>query len=142
MATDAATARATDRGAQWRQDPAFRTRVFRFLAPAFVAAAIFHGVACIRPEIAEPVPLWFHALFVLVNLLLAVGVVRRPRGFVVGFALYVIQQLVEHGGRGFRVWTVEHRFDWASAVSVVFVPIVFALLVSDARAKAVRQDSR
>jgi hypothetical protein len=117
-----------------------RERVFLFLAPAFFLAAIFHAAALVKPSIAEPAPVWFHALFVVANLLLVVGVLRRPRGFALAFALYMIQQLVEHGTRGVRIAIEEHRLDWASLVSVVFVPIVFALLVSDARAKRARRD--
>jgi short-subunit dehydrogenase len=116
-------------------DPESRARVFRFLAPVFAAAAVFHAAAFVRPGIAEPMPRWFHALFVAVNLLLVAGILRRPRGFVVAYALYTIQQLVEHGERGSRIWSMEHRLDWASLVSVAFVPIVLVLLAADARAK-------
>lgn len=117
-----------------------RGRVFRFLAPAFFAAAIFHAAALVKPTIAEPEPAWFHATFVVVNFLLVAGVLRRPRGFTLAFALYMIQQLVEHGTRGFRIAIEEHRLDWASLVSILFVPIVFALLVADARAKRAHRD--
>jgi hypothetical protein len=107
------------------------SRVFRWLAPAFVCAAVFHAAACVRPSIAEPVPRWYHALFVVVNVLLAVGVVRRPPWFAFVFAIYAVQQFAEHGVRGVRVCMEEHRLDWASLASVVFVPIVLALLVRD-----------
>jgi hypothetical protein len=120
------------------RDSDSRSRVFRFLAPAFAAAALFHAVALARPEIAEPVPRWWHALFVVVNVLLAVGVVRRPRGFLVAFAIYTVQQLIEHGERGVRIGVTEHRLDWASLVSIVFVPIVLTLLVLDARGRPLR----
>jgi hypothetical protein len=117
-----------------------RERVFRVLAFAFFAAAIFHAAALVKPTIAEPMPAWFHALFVVVNLLLVAGVLARPKGFTLAFALYMVQQLLEHGTRGGRIAIEEHRLDWASLVSVVFVPIVFALLVADARAKRARRD--
>jgi hypothetical protein len=111
------------------------SRVFRWLAPAFAFAAIFHAAALFAPSIAEPVPPWWHALFVVVNVALAIGVVVRPRGFVIAFAVYTLQQLLEHGHRGVVVWRDEHRLDWASLVSIVFVPIVLALLVCDARSR-------
>jgi hypothetical protein len=114
-------------------------RIFRWLAPAFVAAGFFHGAALLWPHIAEPVPSWFHALFVAVNFALAVGVVKRPRGFVVLYALYTVQQLLEHGVRGVSVWQHEHRFDWASFASVMFVPFVLFLLVRDAQQKLPRE---
>jgi hypothetical protein len=114
--------------------------IFRWLAPAFVAAGFFHGAALVWPHIAEPVPSWFHALFVAVNFALAVGLLKRPRGFVVLYALYTLQQLLEHGVRGVTVWRDEQRFDWASFASVVFVPFVLFLLVRDAQQKAPRQN--
>jgi hypothetical protein len=109
------------------------SRIFLWLAPAFACAAVFHAAACVWPSIAEPVPRWYHALFVGVNVLLGVGVVRRPPWFVFVFAVYTVQQYLEHGVRGVRVWMEEDRLDWASLASVVFVPIVLALLVRDRR---------
>jgi hypothetical protein len=112
-------------------------RIFHFLAPAFVCAGIFHGAALIWPHIAEPMPAWFHALFVFVNFGLAWGVIARPRGFLPLFVLYTVQQLLEHGVRGVRIWQDELRLDWASLVSVLFVPFVLLLLVQQARRERV-----
>jgi hypothetical protein len=112
-----------------------RARIFHWIAPAFAAAALFHAAALFRPAIAEPVPSWWHALFVGVNLALAMGVVRRPRGFLVIYVIYMLQQFVEHGPRAATVWRSEHRIDWASIVSLVFVPFVLVLLLRDAYAK-------
>src|SRR5206468_12719552 len=100
------------------------SRLLSFLAVAFVCAGIFHAVAFVNPEIAEPVPRWWHALFVIVNTALALGMRARPPGFVLGFAVYTVQQLFEHGLRGVMVWRVEGRLDWASVVSLTFVPFV------------------
>jgi len=110
-------------------------RVFPWLAPAFAFAAVFHAIAFFRPELAEPVPLWWHALFVGVNIALTIGILRRPRGFVFIYAVYTLQQLEEHLTRGIAVWTHEHRLDWASLVSVLFVPAVLVLLILDARSR-------
>jgi hypothetical protein len=107
-------------------------RLFRFFAPLFVAAALFHAAALVKPAIAEPVPPWWHALFIVVNLVLAVGIVKRPRGFLLAFAVYTLQQLIEHGPRLIVVWRDDHRIDWGSVVAVVFVPFVLLLLVREA----------
>ena len=56
------------------------------------------------------------------------------------YALYTVQQLLEHGVRGVMVWRDEQRFDWASLASVLFVPFVLALLVRDAQRQAARVD--
>ena len=76
------------------------SRVFRWIAPAFAAAGVFHAAALVKPEIAEPVPPWWHALFVGVNVIMAVGVVKRPRGFLAFYVAYTVQQSVEHRARG------------------------------------------
>jgi hypothetical protein len=107
--------------------------IFRFLAPCFVAGGVFHLAALFRPDFAEPVPAWWHLLFVTVNLALAWGVLRRPRGFLPLFALYMVQQYVEHLPRCIEVWQHQHRFDAAGFASLVFVPFVFVLLIRDAR---------
>ena len=108
-------------------------RIFHWLAPAFACAGVFHFAALLWPHIAEPVPAWFHALFVAVNAALAVGIVKRPRGFLPIYVVYTLQQLAEHGTRGLTVWQHEHRVDWASLASVTFVPFVLFLLVRDAQ---------
>jgi hypothetical protein len=109
--------------------------IFRFIAPAFVAGGIFHLVGFIRPDLVEPVPQWYHFLFVLVNLALAAMVLRRPRWFIPVFVLYMVQQYVEHLPRLIDLWREQHRFDWAGFAALVFVPFVFALLLRDARTR-------
>jgi hypothetical protein len=109
------------------------SRLLRFLAIAFVCAGIFHAAAFVKPELAEPVPRWWHLLFVAVNTALALGMRTRPPGFVPAFAVYTLQQVFEHGLRGVMVWRVEGRLDWASVVSLTFVPLVLVLLIIEAR---------
>ena len=112
-------------------------RIFFFIAPAFVAGALFHLAALVLPSLAEPVPNWHHLLFVAVNLALAVLVLRRPRGFVLFFAAYMVQQYVEHLPRCIDVWEQQQRFDWPGFLPLVFVPFVFGLLLRDARTRRV-----
>lgn len=109
------------------------SRIFPWLAPAFVGAALFHGAAFFKPEIAEAVPRWWHAMFVGINVALTVGILKRPRGFIPLYVIYTAQQLYEHLTRGTHIWATEHRLDWASVVSVLFVPAVLVLLILDAR---------
>jgi hypothetical protein len=110
------------------------TNLFRFVALAFVCAALFHLSALLWPSIAEPVPPWRHALFVVINAALALGMRRRPRGFAFVFALFTAQQLWSHGVSGWQVWRDEQRVDWASLVTLLFLPGVLALLIREARA--------
>ena len=107
--------------------------IFRFIAPAFIAGGLVHLTAIFFPQVLEPVPTWYHLLFVAVNFALAWGVLRRPRGFIAIFALYVVQQYVEHLPRCIEVWQVQHRFDAPGFAPLVIVPFVLWLLLRDAR---------
>jgi hypothetical protein len=109
--------------------------IFRFIAPFFVAGGLFHALALVAPGVAEPVPDWFHLLFIGVNFALAVLVLWRPRGFVSLFALYMVQQYVEHLPRLVDVWRAHQRFDWPGFAPLVFVPFVLVLLIRDARTR-------
>ena len=108
---------------------------YRLLALAFCAAASFHVAALLWPQIAEPASPWSHALFVFINAALAVGLLRRPRGFVLVFALFTLEQLISHATSGWLIWRDQHRVDWASVVTLLFVPTVLAMLVRDARGR-------
>jgi hypothetical protein len=107
--------------------------VFRFIAPFFAAGGLVHLAAMFAPQILEPVPAWYHLLFVSVNFGMAYGVLRRPRGFIPIFALYLVQQYVEHLPRCLDVWQIEGRFDAPGFAPLAFVPLVLWLLIRDAR---------
>lgn len=103
------------------------------LAVGFGAAALYHLVAIVEPSFAEPSPTWRHALFVVVNGLVAAGLVRRFNYFPHAFSLLTVQQLISHGSYGWQVWTEQHRLDWASVIVLVAMPAVAAMLwTSDA----------
>jgi hypothetical protein len=106
---------------------------FWIIAAAFALAALFHVAALVAPSIAEPSPPWRHLLFAATNVAVAVGMVRRPRLFVVAFALLTVQQVVSHGAYAWTLWASEGRVDWASAVVLASMPAVLALLIFDAR---------
>jgi len=74
--------------------------IFRLLAFAFLAAAIFHAAALAWPTLVDPTPWWRHALFVLINCALAFGILRRPRGFALLYAIFATQQIASHGTSG------------------------------------------
>ena len=107
--------------------------VFLVITAAFALAAAFHLVAIVTPDIAEPSPPWRHLLFAATNGAVAVGMLRRPRLFVVAFALLTVQQVVSHGLYAAKLWSTEGRVDWASAVVLVSMPTVLALLLFDAK---------
>jgi hypothetical protein len=112
--------------------------LFPLLAALFVVAAAFHGLAAIGvldvPSATQP----RHALFVLVNLGCAAGLVRRRRGFVWFFAALTAQQLYSHGTDAWREWATGQRIDPASAVVLAGMPIVLLLLAWDSATRRVR----
>lgn len=103
------------------------------IALGFVVGAAFHLAAVVR---ATPDPTSSplrHGVFVAINLLCAAGLLWRPRGFTLFFALLTLQQLASHGALGWRVWRDEHRVDLASVLVLVAMPAVLALLLRDRR---------
>src|SRR5438128_1002787 len=110
--------------------------IFRFIAPAFVAGGLVHLTAIFFPQVLEPVPTWYHVLFIGVNFALAWGVLRRPRGFIPIFALYVVQQYIEHLPRCIELWQHQRRFDVPGFAPLVFVPFVLFLLIRDHQKKS------
>jgi hypothetical protein len=110
--------------------------IFLVITAAFALAAAFHLVALVTPDIAEPSPPWRHLLFAATNGAVAVGMLRRPRLFVLAFALLTVQQVASHGMYAWSMWAHEGRVDWASAVVLVSMPSVLALLIFDARQRS------
>src|SRR4051794_1570431 len=77
-----------------------------------------------------------HLVFVAINALVAVGLLRRPPFFTWAFMALAIQQLMSHGGDVVRTWTKERRVDWISVAVLVVVLVTAALLLHDRRAAA------
>ena len=117
-----------------------RTALFAALALGFVAGAAFH-LAALASATPDPTssPLR-HGVFVGINLLCAVGLVVRPRGFVALFALLTLQQLASHGALALRVWRDQHRVDGPSVLVLLAMPAILALLIRDRR-KALGENS-
>lgn len=112
---------------------AARARVFFLCAIGFAGAAAFHLVALVA--VVDATPRWRHGLFVVIDAALAALMIRRPRWFPWVFAVLVVQQAWSHGTSlvaHARVGSV----DVASVITLVALPIVFALLVRDARSRA------
>jgi hypothetical protein len=115
--------------------PALRL-AFALAIAAFLAGAAWHVAAILSPALAPTSPAWRHGLFVAVNLALAAGFARRPRWLVFPFAALVLQQVVSHGGDLVEAWRAEGRVDWPSAIVLVAMPALLALLVIDRRERA------
>ena len=112
--------------------------LFGVIATALAAAGVYHLVALFAPEVAEPSPPWRHALFAGINVAFAIGMLVRPRGFVVLFFALAAQQVYSHGTYAWATWQGERRVDWASALVLVAMPLVLAALVHE-RVRSARQ---
>jgi hypothetical protein len=109
--------------------------LFRALAFGFFCAAIFHAAAFVQRSLEPRQSGLQHALFVPLNLLFAVGTLRRPRWFIWAFAALCAQQLYEHGLAGWTAWR-DGWLDWRSLLVVLALPLALALLVYDGRLRA------
>ena len=70
-----------------------------------------------------------HALFVAINLLLALLVATRPRWSVVPLAILTLQQFHSHGTALVRsLQASSATFDWTSLAVLIFFPLLVALL--------------
>ncbi|MCA9594590.1 MAG: hypothetical protein KC776_14800 [Myxococcales bacterium] len=111
-------------------------RYFRAVALAFAAAAAFHAFRAIAPVAHDGSSSARHALFVLVNALVAVGLWVRPRWLFVPFALLTAQQLWSHGGAALAAWRDHGRVDVTSLAIVLLMPATLTLLLLERRRQA------
>jgi hypothetical protein len=102
--------------------------VFVAFAAGFALAAAFHVAAIVAPGIDVPSPAWRHGLFVGINLAAAAGMIFRPRGFAIAFAILTAQQVYSHGTTLVTAWQHESRIDWPSVVVLVAMPSALVLL--------------
>lgn len=104
--------------------------ILRVAALAHVAAAGMHLVAVVGARSVEDGP-WRHALFVAINLAVALGFWRRPKYFPFCFGLLTLQQLASHGKAALSAWTTEQRVDFASLLVLAWMPAALFLLWRD-----------
>jgi hypothetical protein len=111
-----------------------RARYVRLaLSALFVITAGFHVAAIVSPGLAPDSPPLRHAVFVLVNLFVAVGLLwRRPRSafaFALVFSLLTLQQIESHGLALVSAFRDEGRIDWMSIGVLLVMPLTaYALL--------------
>jgi hypothetical protein len=111
---------------------------FSIAAIGALAAAAIHATALAVPAFAAAAyppayPLWRHALFVAIDLILAALFVRRPRWFVWAYAVLTVQVIAGHGGAAWASWHRDGRISWIDAAALVAVPLALVLLVMDRR---------
>jgi hypothetical protein len=121
--------------------PASRQRVLRVCAVGLVLASAYHAVALVWPALDPSSSTARHALFVMLNLALAVGLWVLPRGFFWVFAALTLQQLHSHGRTLFRVLGEQHRLHWESVLVMITLPAMLWLLWQERQLRLARSRS-
>lgn len=99
-----------------------------FIVYAVIAflVALQHGKAVLYPT--DDSPAWRHGLFLVVNITLMYGLLKRPRWLIWLVGILTLQQLYSHGTYAYMVWQKEHTIDWASIAIIIFLPVLFFLV--------------
>ncbi len=105
--------------------------VFVVAALCFVGAAASHVVRGVGAEGGDRLR---HVVFVAIDLLAAAGLLVRPRWLWAPFAVLTLQQLHGHGGQAWADWRATGRPAAVDVAVALFMPVVLALLVREARA--------
>jgi hypothetical protein len=106
-------------------------RCRRLFALALAAAAAHHALAIVVPRAGDASSPGRHALFVVINLVFAVGFLRPWRGFPLLVAALCAQQIVSHGATLVRVLRAEHRLDWPSIAVLIVMPLATVVVFLD-----------
>ena len=107
----------------------------RAVALFFGAAAIFHLWRIVEPNPTDSSGALRHAVFVVINLVVAGCLWWRPRWLRLIFGVLVLQQVSSHGMSAWHAWAEQGEFDLISLGIVLLLPITWAVLwQSDASA--------
>ena len=109
-----------------------REILFRIFAAVFLAAAGYHAAACLHPAFSLGGSLDRHAAFAVIYAMCALGLLWRPRWFVVVFGALTAETIWSHGKRAWILLETEQRIDWISLLAVLLVPCVLVFLIKDA----------
>ena len=109
-----------------------RQNLFRFFAILALGAAAYHLAAYIHPAFSSGGSPARHAVFVVLDVLCAWLLLKRPLWFVFAFAAAAVQVVWSHGTHAWHLLQNEERYDWLSIAVVLTVPVVFFFLAIDA----------
>jgi hypothetical protein len=104
-------------------------KIFIVFAVFFAVSAIYHLVALFFK--INTSPLWRNLLFIVINLLVAYGLLKRPPYFIYLFILLMIQQFYSHGSDLVNLWNQQHKLDWMSLLVFIILPVIFVFLLLD-----------
>jgi len=106
-----------------------RNIFFYWLAFISFAASIYH-FSGIFFEIDDS-PVWFHCIFVAVNILGIYGFLKRPKIYFYFFIFLIIQQYFYHGQDLTELWKAEQKIHWISLLTLLILPLGLVCLYDD-----------
>jgi len=113
--------------------PKTRAIALGALGALFGLAAIYHLAALLWPKLDAQSSPGRHGLFVAIDMLVAIGLYRRPSFFFWVFCLLGIQQWLSHGGALLRQFATAHTLDWQSLIVLLVVSFTAWLLWTERR---------
>ena len=105
--------------------------LFRIYALLFLISALYHLVGLFYPKMLVPVPLWRHALFLIINMLSLVLILYRTKWSLYYFIILTVQQVYSHSIRMYDFWILESKFDTISFIIILLLPPLILLLHYD-----------
>ena len=107
--------------------------IFIVFALFFVISAGYHLVTVFFK--VNTSPLWRNLLFIVINLLVSYGLLKRPAYFIYLFILLMLQQFYSHGSDMINLWNLQHKVDWMSLLVIIMLPVILVFLFLDRQGK-------
>ncbi len=100
---------------------------YAFAILSFIAT-LYHIKGIFYPT--ELTPAWRHAVFVVINIIFIIGIIKRPSWFIWFVSILTIQQLYSHGSYAIRLWQSENKIHWVSFGVVILLPVLLSVLIT------------
>jgi hypothetical protein len=107
---------------------------FKMLAVGAIVAAFYHLAAALGQIPGNTSPLWRHLLFVGIDIVLAIYLLKRPVWGFPFFCLLFLQQAVSHGEAAIRRFRAG-QIDTISIIDLSVLAIALILLIVDLRGR-------
>lgn len=116
-----------------------RAVALKAMGICFLLAALYHLALLLQANSRDQDSPIRHAVFIGLNVAVAIGFYRRPRFFFWAFVPLGLQQLHGHGRALVTAFAREHRMDWRSVVVLAIVLLAGWLLWLEYRHPVERQ---
>lgn len=104
-------------------------RIFFVFAVLFAGAAIYHFIAVFIT--INDLPLSRQFIFILIDLAIAYGLLKRPKYFIYVFIILLVQQYYTHGFKLMEEWNNFKKIDYVSLLVLCVLPFILFFLLKD-----------